>query len=272
MTEVEWNRLKVHELRALAAQDAVIILPVAATEQHGPHLPTMTDSRIGGEIACRAAQKSYPEQPAVVIPVLFAGLSSHHMGFGGTLTFDHETFIAVIGSLIRSVVQHGFRKILLSNSHGGNITAIQFAAERFAQETAATVVATTYANEAGAAIAPILEDQPGVMHACEAETSMMLALEPELVDASNLAALNTERGRGFLYAGQASYRWRPFHHMTANGVSGFPEKASAEKGERLLETASDAIASLIANPETWTSANDLRKDELEASQSNNLFS
>ena len=194
----------------------------------------------------------------MVAPVVFAGLSGHHMPFGGTLTLDHETFIAVVQCLIRSAVHHGFRKILLSNSHGGNILAMQFAADRMAQETGAAIVATTYASEGAAAIAPILEDQAGIMHAGEGETSMMLALEPDLVDASDLAALNTDRGRGFLYAGQASYRWRPFQHMTGNGVSGLPAKASAEKGERLLDAASDAIAALITDPETWADPQDKR--------------
>ena len=258
--EVEWDRLKAHELRALASEDAVVVLPVAATEQHGPHLPTMTDTRIGSEVARRAARKAYPRQPAVVAPALFVGLSGHHMDFGGTLTLDHETFVAVIGGLVRSVVRHGFRKIAISNSHGGNILAMQFAADRLAQETGAAIVATTYAIEGAKAIAPLLEDQPGVMHACEAETSMMLALEPGLVDTSDLASLGTERGRGFLHAGEASYRWRPFQHMTGNGVSGFPLRASAEKGERLLQAASDAIASLIADPETWQPARDKRAD------------
>lgn len=260
--DVEWERLKAHDLRALANEDAVVIFPVAATEQHGPHLPTMTDTRIGGEIACRAARKAYARQPTVVAPVVFSGLSGHHMPFGGTLTLDHETFIAVIQCLVRSAIEHGFRKILLSNSHGGNILAIQFAADRLAQETGAVIVATTYANEAAKVIAPLLEDQSGIMHAGEAETSMMLALEPDLVDASDLAALNTDRGRGFLYAGEASYRWRPFQHMTGNGVSGLPAKANAEKGERLLDVSSDAIAELIADPETWEPASDRRSDSV----------
>lgn len=260
--EVEWERLKAHELRALAEDDAVVIFPVAATEQHGPHLPTMTDTCIGGEIARRAARKAYTHQPTVVAPVVFSGLSGHHMPFGGTLTLDHDTFIAVIQCLVRSAIQHGFRKILLSNSHGGNILAIQFAADRLAQETCAIIVATTYANEAAKNIAPILEDQPDIMHAGEAETSMMLALKPDLVDASDLASLNTDRGRGFLYAGEASYRWRPFQHMTGNGVSGLPAKASAEKGERLLDASSDAIAALVASPETWEPAKDLRGDDV----------
>lgn len=258
MNEVEWARLKAHELRDLANRNAVVILPVAAMEQHGPHLPVMTDTRIGGEVAVRAARLAFAKRPTVVAPVVWAGLSGHHMPYGGTLTLDHETFIAVLRCLVRSLVEHGFTDLLISNSHGGNIRAAEVAADQLAQDTGATIVSTTYASEAHEAIAAILEDQPGVMHAGEAETSMMLALEEALVDTSDLDSLATERGRGFLHAGKASYRWRPFQHMTANGVSGIPAKATAEKGEKLLDASAEAIAALIADPETWAPARDLR--------------
>ncbi len=260
MPEVEWAKLKAHELRDLASRSAAVILPVAAIEQHGPHLPVMTDTRIGGEVARRAALKASGRRPTVVAPVVWSGLSEHHMAFGGTLTLDHETFSAVLRCLITSVVRHGFTDVLISNSHGGNILAMQTAADRFATELGATIVATTYATEGHEAIAALLEDQGGVMHAGEAETSMMLVLEPELVDATELAALATDRGAGFLGAGTTSYRWRPFQHMTANGVSGNPTRATAEKGERLLEAAAEAIAALITDPDTWSPPGDLRGD------------
>ena len=124
MPEVEWAKLKAHELRDLANRNAVVILPVAAIEQHGPHLPVVTDTRIGGEVARRAAEKAFARRPTVVAPVVWSGLSEHHMGFGGTLTLDHETFFAVLRCLIASVVRHGFTDVLISNSHGGNILAM----------------------------------------------------------------------------------------------------------------------------------------------------
>jgi len=258
MHEVDWSRLKAHELRALAAADAVVVLPVAATEQHGPHLPVMTDTRIGQEIAHRAARKAFARQPTVVTPVVWSGLSEHHMAFGGTLTISHETFRRLVRDLIVALTRHGFRRVLISNSHGGNIIAMQQVADELASQLDATIVATTYVAEAAEAIGALLEDQPGIQHACEGETSMMLACEPELVNRLELGALATERGAGFLRAGRASYRWRPFAHMTGNGVSGIPEKATPEKGEKLLEVASDAIAALITDPETWAPPRDLR--------------
>lgn len=258
MVEVEWARLKAHQLRALAERGAAVILPVASIEQHGPHLPVMTDTCIGGEVAVRAARIAYPTRPTLVTPVIWAGLSEHHMAYGGTLTVSHSTFRAVIRDLIHALTRHGFRDVAIANSHGGNNIAIQQIADELATELPATIVATGYAWESALEFARILEDQAGIQHACEAETSMMMALDPDLVDTSDFASLATERGAGFLSAGRSSYRWRPFQHMTANGVSGVPTRASAEKGERLLGAAAQSIAALITDPATWAQAADLR--------------
>lgn len=258
MSEVEWARLKAHELRALADQNAVVILPIASTEQHGPHLPVMTDTRLGHEVAIRAARKAYAKRPVVVTPVVWSGLSEHHMPFGGTLILSHATFRAVIRDLILALTRHGFRDILISNSHGGNVVAMNQICDELAPELPVTLVATTYPTELGAELGALLDDQDGMQHACEAETSMMMALEPDLVDASDLGSLATDRGVGFLKAGNASYRWRPFTHLTGNGVSGIPTNANADKGEKITEAASDALAALITNPETWAPVSDKR--------------
>lgn len=258
MTEVEWARLKAQDLRTLANENAVVILPIASIEQHGPHLPVMTDTRLGHEVAMRAAQKAYPTRPTVVTPVVWSGLSEHHMPFGGTLILSHDTFRRVLRDLIDSLTRHGFRDILISNSHGGNVIAMQQICDELSSQIDATLVATTYVAEAGAAIGELLEDQDNIQHAGEGETAMMMACEPDLVDSSDLHSIGTERGVGFLKAGNASYRWRPFAHITHSGVSGFPAKATAEKGEKILEIASDAIAALITDPDTWTPPEDKR--------------
>ena len=260
MNEVEWARLKAQDLRALANQNAVVILPIASIEQHGPHLPVMTDTRLGHEVAVRAARKAYPTRPTVVTPVVWCGLSEHHMPFGGTLILSHDTFRRVIKDLILSLIRHGFRDVVISNSHGGNIVALQQILDEIAPTSEATLVVTTYVTEAGVDYHGIMEDQQSIMHACEGETSMMMVCTPELVDTSDLAALNVPSGEGpaFLGAGRASYRWRPLPHVTPNGVIGFPEKANADKGERLLDIGAQALADLITAPETWAAPEDKR--------------
>lgn len=258
MSEVDWSRLKAHELRALAAANAVVILPIASIEQHGPHLPVMTDTRLGLEVAHRAARKAYATRPVVVTPAVWSGLSEHHMPFGGTLILSHDTFRRVLRDLIVSLTRHGFRDVLIANSHGGNEVAMRQIADELSSEVDATLVAATYVTEAAAEIGALLEDQDGIQHACEGETAMMMALEPELVDASDLGSIGAPGPAGFLKAGRAGYRWRPFAHVTADGVSGVPARATAEKGARLLEVASDALAALIVDPETWAAPRDRR--------------
>ncbi|WP_417597296.1 creatininase family protein [Pararhodobacter oceanensis] len=257
--EIDWSRLKAHELRALAAQNAVVILPIASIEQHGPHLPVMTDTRLGFEVNIRAARRAYATRPVVVAPVVWSGLSEHHMPYGGTLTLSHATFRAVLRDLIDSLVRHGFRDILISNSHGGNQVAMQQICDELSPQFEATLVATTYVSEAGESLSQHLQDQQGVMHAGEAETSMMMVCEPDLVDISALAEITDGMDGGrFLKAGKASYRWRPFPHVTANGMAGNPARATAEKGEAMLEAAADALAALILDPQTWAPPEDRR--------------
>jgi len=261
MADVEWLNLKAHELRRLASENAVAIVPVGSIEQHGPHLPVQTDTLLAHETSVRAARLAVAQgTPAVVLPTVWLCLSEHHMPFGGTLSADYETFHAVLVSIVRSLTRHGFRRILLNNGHGGNIDAQKVSLQRLADEVDAVVVATTYPMEAVEAYAEILEDQDFIMHACEAETSMMLALVPDLVDASDLAACEGP-GHPGLGKQTGGYRWRGFASTTGNGVRGNPTKASAEKGERLLDAAAEGLAKLILAAETWAPLEDLRLPE-----------
>ncbi len=120
LAEMSWP-----EVKERLQPNALAVVPVAATEQHGPHLPVMTDTRLGHEVAVRAARIAWPTRPTVVTPVVWSGLSEHHMAFGGTLILSHATFRAVLHDLIHALARHGFRDVLISNSHGGNIVAMQ---------------------------------------------------------------------------------------------------------------------------------------------------
>jgi creatinine amidohydrolase len=245
---VEWASLKATELRVLAERDAVVILPVAAIEQHGPHLPVMVDTLLCAEIAVRAARKAGERQPLVVAPTVWSGLSEHHMPFGGTFTLDFPTFHAVLRCLCGCLERHGFKRVLLLNGHGGNDFALKVVVEQLAHELTLTLATATYWHLAVDALAKILERQDNVRHACEAETSMVLALRPELVDSLRFEEARTAEERG---GPAGAFRWRSFPARTRSGAIGDPTAASAEKGERLLEAAADAVAALIMNREFW---------------------
>ena len=228
-----------------------MVLPVAAMEQHGPHLPVMVDTLLCGEVAARAARRASGRHPVVVAPTIWSGLSEHHMPFGGTFTLDFATFRSLIECLCRSLERHGFRRVLLLNGHGGNVAALRVVVDEL-RRLDMRLATATYWQVDPVAIADILERQSGVQHACEAETSMVMALRPELVDTSRLdEAKCLDPGRS---AGQAQAVHSPmkFEERTPTGTIGDPTAASAEKGEKLLEAAAAAVAGVLSNDELWT--------------------
>ena len=251
MKEIEWHKLRAPELRALGEADAMVIIPVGSTEQHGPHLPVQVDARLAAEVAKRAAARIAEGRPVVVAPTLWCGLAEHHMAFGATITLDFATFHALIRCVCESILRHGFRRLALLNGHGGNIKALDVIAGELQRELGVRVVSATYWTVSGVAKAfkEILEMQPGVAHACEAETSMMLALEPDLVDRDEMARVDGDM-RNLSVSGGV-YRWRGFEEMTESGVIGFPAAASAEKGERLLAAAAEGVAEALTREEIW---------------------
>ena len=251
--QVEWRKLRSDELRVRAAQDAIVILPVGSIEQHGPHLPVEVDALLGEQVALRTAARIAESQPVVVLPMQWAGLAEHHMSSGGTITLDTRTFLDVIRCICESVVRHGFRRIVLLNGHGGNDTMLKACADDLTPRLRVPIVSTTYWYGAAEAIAPILEMQASLLHADEAETSMMLALRPELIDPARIALGRTNTGPDVndIVGGGGLHRWRTMRSFTSTGVWGHPEAASAEKGERLLAAIADTLAAKLANAEMW---------------------
>jgi creatinine amidohydrolase len=178
--EIEWRNLRADQLRERTG--AMVIVPVAALEQHGPHLPVEVDTRLAETIALRTARKITARgDDALVLPVVWTGLSEHHMSFGGTITLDLPAFGAIIESICRSLLRHGFRRIVLLNAHGGNENALRTLTDELTPKLQVPIVQFTYWHAAAPAIAEILEAQTALMHACEAETSMMMAARPDLV-------------------------------------------------------------------------------------------
>src|SRR5262247_3157639 len=169
---VMWKELTAEELRSKAAANAIVVLPVASMEQHGPHLPVGVDT-ILCEAVCKAgAELAVKDVPVVVAPTLWCGMAEHHMAYGGTFTFDIPTYRAVLLCFLKSIERHGFQRVLVVNGHGGNIAALSAFLPDIARETGLKVRMTTYFDQAKGAMADILEDQKGVHHACEAETSL----------------------------------------------------------------------------------------------------
>ena len=229
----------------------MVIVPVGSLEQHGPHMPVEVDSQLGEQVANRTARLVDARgHKVVVLPMLWTGISEHHMSFGGTITLDLPTFSAVIEGICRSLVRHGFRRIVLLNAHGGNDNALRSLTDELTPKLGVPIIQFTYWDASADAIAAILEQQPQVQHACEAETSMMLAVRPDLV-AGERIPLPNRTPHAHEIVGPGVYRWRTLGAMSASGVVGHPEAASADKGNRLFDGITRALADKLCNPELW---------------------
>ena len=251
MDGIEWSHLTAEALRSLAARDAVVLLPVASTEQHGPHLPTGVDDILVTEVCRRTVRLMPAHVPAVVAPTVWCGLADHHLAFGGTFTLSLATYHALLRDLCRSILGAGFRRVVIVNGHGGNIQGLAAIAVELTRELAAPVATATYFMEAASEAAQILEDQDGVMHACEAETSMVMATAPGLVQT---ARLPDAHGPAFAILPSllpTLKRFTTFDRLTPSGVAGDARRATAAKGEALLDACARNLARRLGAGEPW---------------------
>ena len=251
MTSVLWKELTAEDLRGRAAADAIVVLPIASMEQHGPHLPVGVDT-ILCEAVCKAGAERANGANVVVAPTLWCGMAEHHMAYGGTFTFDIPVYRSVLLAFLKSLERHGFKRVLIVNGHGGNMAAMAAFLPDFSRETCLMINATTYFELAQPAMVPFMEDQSSVMHACEIETSMMMAIAPETVKLDRLSeafGMIDADARQLLRPTLA--RYRSFAAMTPTGVIGDARRASAEKGHKFLAASAQAVADVLANPEIW---------------------
>ncbi|MBS7810097.1 creatininase family protein [Roseococcus pinisoli] len=248
--EVRWERHTGPELKALAERGALPVLPIGSLEQHGPHLPVWTDSFIAHAMSVAAAELA-TDIPAIVLPPLWTGLSEHHLPFGGTITLDHATLHAVLRCVVRSLQAQGFSRLLIVNGHGGNIDPLAVSVRELAHEFGMPVVTTTWPSVAPAEIAATLTTQPGVMHACEGETAVWLALDEEQVRKDRI-----EEAAG----GNAGTQVRPGYsrfysfaeRAPRTGVKGDPRAATAEKGRAIIDAVAKNLAAAMKDPVLWT--------------------
>ena len=259
---MQWASLRRGQLDGID-RGTPVVLNMAATEQHGEHLPLGTDWMIGEAILERADQALGDR--LLLLPTLRVGCSEHHMRFPGTLTLSHDTFRAWVNDVIGSAVRHGFKRFVLLNSHGGNQAIAAVLTEELGQRHGdAEFVVANWWTIAAMRLAELQEGPLGsVGHACEFETSIVEHLAPELVD-RELAEDGGIQHRAPLMAQDLLHRapaaaYRPFQAMTENGVFGMPSLANAEKGERVLAAATAALVELIG--QFWPDFADKRSSE-----------
>lgn len=236
----------------------VVVVPIGSLEQHGHHLPMLTDSMIGAEIARRAEAEL--GEAALFTPLLWIGASDHHLGFEGTLSLSNDVYVSVLVDILESLVRAGHRRILLLNAHGGNILPGRMAMYdvqlRHPDKPDLWLALATWFTIAAEQIAALPElEQKAVTHACELETSMILHLRPELVD-MNAACGTTIPFKSAFYVPDfgAPSRVdvaRSFDQLSVTGAFGHPEVATAAKGALLFETAVREVVAFVREFAAW---------------------
>jgi creatinine amidohydrolase len=230
-----------------------VIVPVAAVEQHGPHLPLATDSMLLAEVLRRAEPRF--KDRVLTTPLLWLGNSHHHMEYAGTLSAGPRVYIDLVADLLENLLAHGFRRVLLLNGHGGNVTpgrqAVFETRQRHRTRSDMLLLFASYWDFARPREGRPDLVQSEVGHACEWETSMMLAIRPDLV--RPFTAL-PDMGVGYSF--EPAYRgWITQERRPAGGDAaghlGAPRHATAGKGEYLLDSFAVGVAAFLERVIAW---------------------
>ncbi len=238
LEEMTWPEVR----REIAAGRDTVVVPFGAVEQHGPHLPLGTDAIFGDEVGQLVADRL----GAFLAPTVRVGCSSHHLTFAGTMSLEEETFYQVVGDIVRALARHGFRRLVLLPTHGGNFRPLGEAVRRIGSVEGARVITFPDVSFLMAAILPVASSlgvtpAEGGVHAGEWETSMMLALRPELVKMDEAEPGYT----GDLMSGVQKFFEEGVQAVSDNGIFGDPRRASAEAGRRYVDQIVDAVVRAI---------------------------
>ncbi|QDL56136.1 creatininase family protein [Rhodoferax aquaticus] len=255
----DWSTRDFDLLKAQHRIDELIaVLPVAATEQHGPHLPLQVDTALVDGVVASAIAQMPPHVPALFLPTQAVGLSPEHARFAGTLSLKAETVIRLWTDIGESVAATGVKKLVLLNSHGGQVGVMDIVARDLRARCNLLVYSvnwfglplTSPQGDDVNALFSAHEHRFGI-HAGDIETSMMLALRPDLVAmelAENFASTSEQRAQSYPILGNgksAKLGWQMQDYNPAGAV-GNAAAATADKGAAVLQAAGNALARMLA--------------------------
>jgi creatinine amidohydrolase len=238
---MRFHEMTFPQLRQVPRDRTVVLAPVAACEQHSRHLPTFTDTILVTGVA-EGVEARMPQQ-VLLLPTLWFGASHHHLRFGATLSAEVDTHVAMLCDLLLPLLDDGYQRLLILNGHGGNIDTMHVALRRLQTRYRDRILSAASYWELAEKELAALADGPrkSMGHACEFETSMVLALRPELVRRDEIKddpPRDDPALRG-LYLAEDMYQ------RTDHGAVGYPEQASAEKGRRFLQAAVERTAEVV---------------------------
>lgn len=235
------------------AARTVAVLPVAAIEQHGPHLPLSVDATLIDGIVAACVPRLPSDLEALFLPTQVVGKSDEHIRFPGTLTLSAQTLISLWTDIGESVARAGVRKLVLLNSHGGQVSAMDIVARELRARCNLIVYSVNWFNlplgEAVNGLFPAAEHRFGI-HAGDIETSMMLALRPQHVDmaqARDFRSSSQDRAERYPILGNgvsAKLGWQ-MQDYNREGAAGNAAAATAAKGQAVVDAAAASLATLL---------------------------
>lgn len=254
---MRWHELTTVEIATLD-RELPIVVPLGSCEQHGRHLPLFVDSLQVEEIARRIDARLH--ERVAILPTLWLGASHHHLDFPGTISLRPSLYGEAIQEMTRCILQHGFRRIFFLNGHGGNLVPVSNALSELIcldeRADAASITLSSWWQVASSAMAPGGHgmETPRLTHACEYETSMILAIREDLVKLSKIDAEHAEVARPWSadprWSGKVEGFYR-FHRWTSSGHMGRPEAATKEKGNSLLEAVVETLVEFLIDFSSW---------------------
>lgn len=242
-------------------ENVVIVQPVGAIEQHGPHLPIVVDSAIATAVLGKALEKLEPEVPVYALPCQTYGKSNEHWHFPGTLTLTAQTLITVLTEVAESIYRAGFRKLVLMNAHGGQPQVMEIVARDLHQTYEDFLVFPLFTwrvpHNAGEFLSQ-KEKELGI-HAGDAETSVLLSVLPDQVKMER-AVVEYPHGLPenslLSMEGKLPFAWTT-RDLSQSGVLGDATVATKEKGDRILDSVSDGWVKVLRDihrfrqPQVW---------------------
>ncbi len=235
-----WQEMTTRDFATADIGRWIAVLPVAAIEQHGPHLPVEVDARINAGVLQRAIELVPDDVPVTVLPAMPIGKSNEHLAYPGTLTLSAETLIRLWTEIGDSVARAGVRKLIILNSHGGQPQIVDIVVRELRVRHRMFAVAVNYyALGKPAGLFPEAELKHGI-HGGSVETSMLMHLRPDLVKRDQLRnfvplSVAMERDYEFLVPeGRIGFGWQT-QDLHPDGACGDATDADAERGRELVE-------------------------------------
>lgn len=248
-----WADLSTCDFAGLDADHTVAVLPVAATEQHGPHLPLSVDQTLVDGVIGAALPHLPIDAPVLFLPTQAVGYSPEHVAFAGTLTLSSATVISTWIELGECVARAGVKKLVLFNSHGGQVSLMDIVARELRNRCGMVVYSSSWFSlPLGMSVDGLFtaEEHRFGIHAGDIETSMMLALRPQnvtLAQAQNFASTSQNRAASYALLGNgksAKLGWAMQDYNPAGAV-GNAAAATAEKGRMVVDAAGRQLAALL---------------------------